>query len=257
MNLGNVSWATLQMGGDKCLQLNSRDFLNPITRHPLPSLRELEFELQTSPANLFLSHNVYFLPPGTPQLLFSAPPRTVNGESQPCPSHPSKAINGDGNHTTQRSLLAGFLEHGSPHTKNPHGSVTEGHFGSQGVKLTLLWRNVPHLDVTKAWAKRPIFGTTFGGKLQRRFTVFETIKSSLTFHFFCIWIRKPAVFKGSRNGRTVRWYILYSIKKKSNRSCHLLTLQCNFEIYFSSVICWNVKYLLSVWMKNVWWHLNP
>ena len=99
----------------------------------------------------------------------------------------SRVINGDGNHTTQCSLLAGCLEHGAPHTKNPDGSATEGHFGSQGVKLTLLWRNVPHLDVTKAWAKWPIFDTTFGGKLQRRFTFFETIKSSLTFHFFCVW----------------------------------------------------------------------
>ena len=110
------------MGGDKCLQLTSRDFLYPITRHPLPSLPGLEFELQTSPANLFLSHNVYFLPPGTPQPHFSAPSRTVNGESQPCPSHPFKAINGDGNHTTQCSLLAGCPEHGAPHTKNPDGS---------------------------------------------------------------------------------------------------------------------------------------
>ena len=223
------------MGGDKCLQLTSRDFLYPITRHPLPSLPGLEFELQTSPANLFLSHNVYFLPPGTPQPHFSVPPRTLNGESQPCPSHPSKAINGDGNHTTQCSLLAGCLEHNAPHTKNPDGSATEGHFGSQGVKLTLLWRNVPRLDVTKAWAKRPIFDTTFGGKLQRRFTFFETIKSSLTFHFFCVWIRKPAVFKGSRYGRRVRWYILYSIqKKKSNRSCHLLL--CSVILKYTLVV---------------------
>lgn len=132
--------ATLPMEGDKCLQQISFDFLyTPLSQCPLPSLQGLEFELQTSPANLFLSHNVLFLPPRTPQPLFSTPPKTVHGESRPCPFHPSKAINGD---ATTHSLLAAQRKARSTQ-KSPVGSVTEGYFRSQGIKLMFLRRKVP------------------------------------------------------------------------------------------------------------------
>lgn len=59
MNLGYVLSAALPMEGDKCWQQTSLDFLQTrLSQCPLPSWQGLELELQTSPANLFLSHNV-------------------------------------------------------------------------------------------------------------------------------------------------------------------------------------------------------
>lgn len=119
MNLGNVSLAAFPVEGDQCLQLISSGFLHaPLSRCPLPFLQGLELEWQTSPANLFLSHNVYLLPPRTPQPLFLTLPRTVNGESQPCPFHPSKAINGHGNQAAAHYWLAA-LEKSIQHTGGP------------------------------------------------------------------------------------------------------------------------------------------
>lgn len=120
-----------------CSRAHLTFYTLPLSQRPLPSLQGLEFEFQTSLANLFLSHNVQFLPPRTPQPLFSTPPRTVNGESQPCPFHPSKAINGEGNHATAHYLLTAWRKAFTTHN-SPAGSVAEGYFRSQGIKLTFL-----------------------------------------------------------------------------------------------------------------------